>query len=102
MTRRPNMHTRIGGRFLFPMILAAAALAMVAGRSEAAKKLNVVTTTEDLASIASMIGGDRISVESLAKGYQDPHFVDAKPSYLLKLRKADVFVEVGRDLEVGW
>jgi ABC-type Zn uptake system ZnuABC Zn-binding protein ZnuA len=70
--------------------------------AEAAKPLSVVTTTQDLASIAAEVGGDRVRVESLAKGYQDPHFVDAKPSYLVKLRKADLFVEVGRDLEIGW
>jgi ABC-type Zn uptake system ZnuABC Zn-binding protein ZnuA len=72
------------------------------GSAHAGSKLSVVTTTPDLASIAQEIGGDRVTVESLSKGYQDPHFVDAKPSYLLKLRKADLFVEVGRDLEVGW
>ncbi|HET9950569.1 MAG TPA: metal ABC transporter substrate-binding protein [Candidatus Eisenbacteria bacterium] len=72
------------------------------GRAHAGGKLAVVTTTQDLASIAAEIGGDRIDVESLAKGYQDPHFVDAKPSYLVKLRKADLFIEVGRELEIGW
>ena len=70
--------------------------------SAATKPLLVVTTTQDLASIAAEIAGDRARVESLTKGYQDPHFVDAKPSLLVKLRKADLFVEVGRDLEVGW
>ena len=64
--------------------------------------LNVMTTTEDLASIAREVGGDRVMVESLAKGYQDPHFVEAKPSFILKLQKADVLVAVGRDLELGW
>lgn len=65
-------------------------------------KINVVTSTEDLASIAKEVGGDKVNVVSLAKGYQDPHFVDAKPSYLIKLQKANLFVEIGRDLEVGW
>ena len=65
-------------------------------------KLNVVTTTEDLASIAREVGGDRITVESIAKGYQDPHFVEAKPSFILKLQKADVLIVVGRELEIGW
>ena len=51
-------------------------------------KLNVVTTTEDLASLAREVGGDRITVESIARGYQDPHFVEAKPSFILKLQKA--------------
>src|SRR6476620_3767989 len=65
-------------------------------------KLNVMTTTEDLASIAREIGGDHITVEGIAKGYQDPHFVEAKPSFILKLQKADVLVVVGRELEIGW
>lgn len=68
----------------------------------AGEKLSVITTTQDLASIATEVGGDRVRVESLSKGYQDPHFVDGKPSYLVKLRSADLFVEVGRDLEIGW
>src|SRR3954462_2353417 len=65
-------------------------------------KLNVVTSTEDLAAIASEVGGDRISVESIARGYQDPHFVEAKPSFILKMQKADLLIVVGRELEIGW
>src|SRR5688572_29287770 len=65
-------------------------------------KVNVITTTEDLASIAAEVGGDHITVESIAKGYQDPHFVEAKPSFILKLQKADVLILVGRELEIGW
>jgi len=65
-------------------------------------KLNVVATTEDLASIAGEVGGDHISIDSIAKGYQDPHFVEAKPSFILKLQKADVLIVVGRELEIGW
>ena len=68
----------------------------------AGKPLQVVTTTEDLAAIARDIGGDRVQVVSLSKGYQDPHFVDAKPSYMVTLQRADLYVEVGRELEVGW
>ena len=68
----------------------------------AQSKLNIMTATEDLASIAREVGGDRVAVESLAKGYQDPHFVEAKPSFILKLQKADVLIAVGRDLEIGW
>src|SRR5437868_11332479 len=67
-----------------------------------AKKLNVVTSTTDLAALTQEVGGDRINVESIAKGYQDPHFVEAKPSFLLKLRNADLLVSVGLDLEIGW
>jgi zinc/manganese transport system substrate-binding protein len=65
-------------------------------------RLNVVTTTEDLASIAREVGGDRIDVEAIARGYQDPHFVEAKPSFILRLQRADLLVVVGRDLEIGW
>src|ERR1700686_4616098 len=67
----------------------------------AAKKLNVITATTDLASLAQEVGGDKINVESMAKGYQDRHFVEAKPSFLLKLRKADRLVVVGLQLEIG-
>jgi zinc/manganese transport system substrate-binding protein len=68
----------------------------------AQNKLNVVTTTEDLAAIGREIGGDRIAIESIARGYQDPHFVEAKPSFILKLQRADLLVVVGRELEIGW
>jgi len=64
--------------------------------------LKVVTSTEDLASLAREIGGDRIGVESIARGYQDPHFVEAKPSFILKLHSADLLIVVGRELEIGW
>jgi len=67
-----------------------------------AKKLTVVTSTTDMAAIAQEVGGDRISVEPIARGYQDPHFVEAKPSFLLKLRQADLLVVVGLQLEIGW
>jgi zinc/manganese transport system substrate-binding protein len=75
------------------------AVAMPAG---AQSKLNVMTTTEDLAAIAREIGGDKVDVDFIARGYQDPHFVEAKPSFILKLQKADVLVVVGRELEIGW
>src|SRR5947209_20184064 len=65
-------------------------------------KLNVVATTEDLAAIATEVGGDHITIDSIAKGYQDPHFVEAKPSFILKLQKADILILVGRELEIGW
>jgi zinc/manganese transport system substrate-binding protein len=68
----------------------------------AQSKPNVIATTEDLAAIAREVGGDHVTVDSIAKGYQDPHFVEAKPSFILKLQKADLLVLVGRDLEIGW
>src|SRR5213082_2267861 len=67
-----------------------------------AKKLIVVTSTTDLAALTQEVGGDRINVEAIAKGYQDPHFVEAKPSFLLKLRQADLLIVVGLQLEIGW
>jgi zinc/manganese transport system substrate-binding protein len=68
----------------------------------AAKKLNIVASTEDMAALAQEVGGDQINIESIAKGYQDPHFVEAKPSFLLKLRQADLLISVGLELEIGW
>jgi len=70
--------------------------------AHAQSKLNVIATTEDLASIAAEVGGDHIVIDSIAKGYQDPHFVEAKPSFILKLQKADILILVGRELEIGW
>jgi zinc/manganese transport system substrate-binding protein len=75
---------------------------LAAGTASAASRLNVVTTTEDLASFSREVGGDRIVVDSIARGYQDPHFVEPKPSFLLKLQKADLLVAVGLQLEIGW
>jgi len=72
------------------------------GGAFAQGKLNVVTTTEDLGSLAREIGGDKVSVTSLARGYQDPHFVDPKPSFILAVSRADVLIVVGRELEIGW
>jgi zinc/manganese transport system substrate-binding protein len=67
-----------------------------------AKSLRVVTTLTDLAALTKEVGGDKVDVEALAKGYQDPHFVEPKPSFLLKLRNADLLISVGLDLEIGW
>ena len=92
---------RLGHRWLS---LSAALLVVlfVSHPLRAAGKLNVVTATQDLASLATEVGGDRVSVISIARGYQDPHFVEAKPSFLLNLRKADLLVVVGLQLEIGW
>lgn len=90
-----KMLTRLAG-----LLMALAALS--AGTAAAASKLNVVGSTEDLAALAHEIGGDRINVDSIAKGYQDPHFVEPKPSFVLKLQKADLLVVVGLQLEIGW
>jgi zinc/manganese transport system substrate-binding protein len=65
-------------------------------------KLNVVATTPDLAAIAKEIGGDKIDLTTLGKPTEDPHFVDARPSFIVKLNHADVLIEGGAELEVGW
>src|SRR3954453_8900382 len=65
-------------------------------------KLNVVATTPDLASIAKEIGGEAIELTTLAKPTEDPHFVDAKPSFIVKLNRADALIEGGAELEAGW
>ena len=83
-------------------ICALVLLLAASGVAHAQAKLNVMATTEDLASIAREVGGDHIIVDSIAKGYQDPHFVEAKPSFILKLQKADMVIVVGRELEIGW
>jgi zinc/manganese transport system substrate-binding protein len=83
--------------------MAAAVLIAVSGIGpSAAKKLNVVATTPDLAAIAREIGGDAVVVTALAKPTEDPHFVDAKPSHLVTLNRADVLIEGGAELELGW
>jgi ABC-type Zn uptake system ZnuABC Zn-binding protein ZnuA len=82
-----------------PVAVLALALGDSAGAFAATK---VVTTTQDLESLTREIGGDKVTVESLAKGYQDPHFVEAKPSFILKLHAADLLIVVGRELEIGW
>src|SRR5262245_11108037 len=65
-------------------------------------KVRVVSTLQDFASISQAIGGDLVEADSLAKGYQDPHFVDAKPSFILKLSKADLLLAAGLELEIGY
>ena len=84
------------------LIRTAAVAAALLTSADAYAAINVITSTQDLASIVKEVGGDKVSVESLAKGYQDPHFVEAKPSFILKLHSADLLVAVGRELEIGW
>ncbi len=81
-------------------ILSAFGIAAVS--SAASAQLRVVATTPDLASIAKEIGGDRVSVVALAKPTEDPHYVDAKPSHIVTLNRADALIEGGAELELGW
>jgi len=79
---------------------ASAALLLVASPARGA--VDVVTTTEGLSSLVREVGGDKVRATALSKGIQDPHFVDPNPSLAVKLRNADLLVDVGLDLEVGW
>lgn len=87
---------------LVRVVLIAGIGSAAAASLHAAATLRVVTTTEDLASLTREVGGDKVTVLSLAKGYQDPHFVDPKPSFILGVNRADLVIAVGRDLEIGW
>jgi zinc/manganese transport system substrate-binding protein len=87
------------------IIVALASAGLVSGSGTsllAQKKLSVVATTPDLGSLARDIGGDRVDVKALAKPTEDPHFVDAKPSHIVTLNRADVLIEGGAELELGW
>jgi zinc/manganese transport system substrate-binding protein len=93
---------KIRSKFFSAMISAALITSLLLPSAAEAKKLRVITTLTDLASLTQEVGGDKVDVEALAKGYQDPHFVEPKPSFLLKLRNADLLVLVGLELEIGW
>ncbi len=93
---------RSQSRFVFLAAIAFLGAALLAPSAAEAKKLKVITTLTDLAALTQEVGGDKVDVEALAKGYQDPHFVEPKPSFLLKLRNADLLISVGLDLEIGW
>jgi ABC-type Zn uptake system ZnuABC Zn-binding protein ZnuA len=82
--------------------LALALLIAGTGNLFAADKLKVVATTEDLASLTREVGGDKVEVNSIGRGYQDPHFIEPKPSFLLLLKNADLLEVVGLELEIGW
>jgi ABC-type Zn uptake system ZnuABC Zn-binding protein ZnuA len=84
----------------FVPLLFFALLAASAARAEA--KVKIVSTLDDFSSIATSVGGSLVEAESLARGYQDPHFVDAKPSFILKLSRADLLIVAGLELEIGY
>src|SRR5438874_5465946 len=80
--------------------LALGAITFISAQSTA--QLRVVATTPDLASVAREVGGNRVNVVALAKPTEDPHFVDAKPSFIVTLNRADALIEGGAELELGW
>ena len=83
-----------------PFLFTVAAIALAGPPASA--QLRVVATTPDLASVAKEIGGDHVTVAALAKPTEDPHFVDAKPSFIVTLNRADALIEGGAELELGW
>jgi len=91
---------------LSPLAITALGAALVAapsvGAGTAQAQLKVVTSTTDLYDIGKAVGGDKITATHIGEGYQDPHFIEAKPSFVLQLRNADVWAFVGLDLEIGW
>ena len=78
------------------------ALLLLLSATPAFAVVKVVTSLQDFASIADSIGGNRVETFAIAKGYQDPHFVDPKPSFVLKLNRADLLIVAGLDLEIGY
>ena len=87
-----------------PNIIKTLALAFLwlAWAFTAQAKINVVATLPDFGAIAREIGGDKVNVTVMAKPTEDPHFVDARPSFVVQLRTADVLIEGGAELEIGW
>lgn len=85
-----------------PLTILFSIIALFGSIEISAQKIKVVTTLTDLRSITDEIGGEKVDVFSIATGFQNPHFVDPKPSYIIKLSRADMFVTVGLDLEIGW
>jgi zinc/manganese transport system substrate-binding protein len=75
---------------------------LVLAAAPALATVRIVTSLQDFASLAGAVGGQRVEVFSLAKGYQDPHFVEPKPSFILKLSRADLLIVAGLELEIGY
>ena len=101
MTTLPKMSTPSSfWKKVLALALGACALVLVPARADA--KLKVAASIETLADLARQVGGDRVEVTPLSRGYMDPHFVQAKPSLVLVLNRADALIHVGLELEVGW
>lgn len=81
---------------------ALAIMLLLAGLAAGEERLRVCATTSDLASLARIVGGDAVDVTAFAKGGDDPHFVEPRPSFVKALSRADLLIEVGMELEIGW
>lgn len=84
------------------LLICAALLAFALPAPCAFAAIRVVATTADVSALVDAVGGEHVDVTTIAKGYQDPHYLEAKPSHMLRLRKADLLAYVGLELEVGW
>jgi len=95
---------KIKNRGLRPLWVALFSIVFIASvwNKAEAKKFNIVTTTTDLASIAQAIAGEHATVKSICNGKEDPHFLQAKPSYIVMARDCDLWIRVGMELEIGW
>ncbi|HZE88895.1 MAG TPA: metal ABC transporter substrate-binding protein [Verrucomicrobiae bacterium] len=89
-------------RFLLPTVAAGLLLAVAADGRAAENRIRVIAALPNLGAIAAAVGGDRVDITTIAAGTQDAHFVDPKPSYMVKLRGADMILVNGLDLEIGW
>jgi zinc/manganese transport system substrate-binding protein len=73
---------------------------MTMGAVASQASIKVVTSLPDLADLVRQVGGDRVTVDHIVRGDQNPHFVEVKPSYMMKLKSADLFVTIGMELEI--
>jgi zinc/manganese transport system substrate-binding protein len=85
---------------IFTFVVLTSLVSIIPARAEA--KLKIAATIETLADLARQVGGDHVEVTALSRGYMDPHFIQAKPSLVLVLNRADAVLHVGLELEVGW
>src|SRR4051812_14699320 len=99
---KENQPMKVSGLVTLGALVFGATASSTPPTAHVGSKLSVVTTTPDLASIAREIGGDLVDVKVLAKPSEDPHFVDAKPSHVVTLNRADALIEGGAELEIGW
>src|SRR5574337_722309 len=98
-----TMAYRIGATLiLVPWIAFIAPAVRTAYAQDTAKPISVCATVPDLGSLAREVGGDQVSVTVFAKGTEDAHFIEAKPSFIKTLSQCDLYLQVGMDLEIGW
>ena len=79
-----------------------ASLIVLLAAAPAFGDLKVATSLTDLASVAQFVGGKHVTAISLCRGFEDPHFVPAKPSLMKAIQHADVFISTGLELDAGW